>query len=259
MRAFLRDFSVCVFAWFLITVFVSFIVPGFAAGSVGVKEGDWVKYTGSASGLEPDGFLGLGDMDWMKGELMSVRGNTVTVQMTAHYKNGSEQEQILVGDVVSGSGNLTFMIMPAGMEIGDALPFAMFDLGGVSMVVNDTVSRSYMGISRIVNVLSVSVEDFASVEVYWDKGTGVLMELSMEVSALGHGMDMSIEAVETNMWSANSMFGGDLSTNLIYLVGIVAVVIAVAAVALTLFLRKSRLPSAPIPPVVSLIGTSATL
>ncbi len=247
---------VFLFVWFLFTVLVSLFSPCFAAGSVGVKTGDWVKYQGSASDLPSGEFLGIDEMDWMKAEVTSVSGSAVTVQMTARYKNGSEMVQNLVGDVVTGSGNLTFLILPAGIERGDAVPFAMFNMGQVGMVVNDTVSRTYLGASRTVNALSLSVsQNYASVDVhaYWDKATGFLMELSMQVSALGQNMQLSIQAVETSMWSADS-FGflgggssGLLGDNLIYIVGIVAVVVIVVAAVL---LMRTRKHVAPVPQVV---------
>src|SRR4030067_1499883 len=117
----------------LVALLVLVVPTCLAAHSVGVKAGDWVKYEGSASGIEPDEFLDLSQMEWMKGEVLSVSGTTVSVQMTAHYKNGSDAVQKLVGDVASASGNLTFMIMPAGSTEGDALPLAMFDLGQVGL------------------------------------------------------------------------------------------------------------------------------
>ena len=249
MRINSKLFMSCVLLGIVFTVLVSTVPTSFGAYTVGVKAGDWVKYQGNASGIEPEEFLDLSQMEWMKGEVLSVSGTTITVQMTAHYKNGSDAVQKLVGDVASASGNLTFMIMPAGSKEGDALPLAMFDLGQVGLSINDTVTRTYMGVSRSVNVLSISVsEDAVSLEVgaYWDQATGVLMELSMQVSAMDQSMQMSIEAIETNMWSAGGFLGGDLSSNLIYIVGIIATVIAVVAVAIVLFVRRKPMP-APIP------------
>jgi hypothetical protein len=250
MDRLLRVFTKCALVGVFVALLVWVVSPCFGAYSVGVKTGDWVKYEGSASGFEPDEFLDLSQMEWMRGEVLDVSGTTVTVQMTAHYTNGSESVQKLVGDVAAASGNLTFMLMPAGLEKGDAFPIAMFDLGQVSLFINDTVSRTYLGASRSMNVLSLSVsEDFVSLEVgaYWDQATGVLMELSMQVSAMGQNMQLSIEAIETNVWSAGSFLGGDPASNLIYLVGIVATVIAVVAVAVVLFVRRPRAMPVPIP------------
>ena len=235
MRIKSKSFMSCVLLGILFAVTVLEIPKCFGAYTVGVKVGDWVKYQASASGIEPDEFLDLNQMEWMKGEVLSVSGTLVTVQMTAHYENGSESVQKLVGDMASGSGNLTFMIMPAGLEKGDAFPIAMFDLGQVALSINDTLTRRYMDVSRSVNVLSIRVsEDYVSLEVgaYWDQATGVLLELSMQVSAFDENMQMSIEAVETNMWSAGGFSVGDASSNLIYLVGITATVIAVVFVAI---------------------------
>jgi hypothetical protein len=249
MDKLLRVFTKCAFVGVFVALLVLVVSPCFGAYSVGVKAGDWVKYEGSASGFEPDEFLDLSQMEWMRGEVLDVSGTTVTVQMTAHYTNGSESVQKLIGDVATASGNLTFMMLPAGLEKGDAFPFAVFDLGQVGLSINDTMTRAYMGVSRSVNVLSISVsEDYVSLEVgaYWDQATGVLLELSMQVSALNENMQMSIEAVETNMWSAGGFLGGDPASNLIYIVGIVATVVAVVAVAVVLFVRRKPM-SAPIP------------
>jgi hypothetical protein len=243
MRMKSKSFISCVLLGIVFAVSVLVIPKCFGVYAVGVKVGDWVKYQGSASGIEPDEFLDLNQMEWMKGEVLSVSGTSVTVQMKAHYENGSESVQKLVGDMASGSGNLTFMIMPAGLEKGDAFPVAMFDLGQVALSINDTVPRRYMDVSRSVNVLSIRVsEDYVSLEVeaYWDQATGVLLELSMQVSALGENMQMSIEAVETNMWSAGGFSAGDASSNLIYLGGIIAAVIAIAVLAIVFSTRRAQ-------------------
>src|SRR4030065_2254583 len=143
MRINSKLFMSCVLLGIVFTVLVSTVPTSVGAYTVGVKAGDWVKYQGNASGIEPEEFLDLSQMEWMKGEVLSVSGTTVTVQMTAHYKNGSDAVQKLVGDVASASGNLTFMIMPAGLKKGDALPLAMFDLGQTDLVINNTLTRTY--------------------------------------------------------------------------------------------------------------------
>jgi hypothetical protein len=243
MRINSKSFMSCVLLGILFAGLFFTIQPCFGAYTVGVKEGDWIKYQGSAYGIEPDEFLDLSQMEWMKGEVLSVSDTAVTVQMTAHYKNGSESVQKLIGDMSSGSGNLSFMITPAGLEKSDALPVAMFDFGQVGLSINDTVTRNYMDVSRTVNVLSISFsEDYVSLEIaaIWDKATGVLLELSMQVSAFDEYMEMSIEAIETNMWSAESFSVGDVSSNLIYVVGILAAVIAVVLVVILLFVRRLK-------------------
>lgn len=243
MRVNSKSFVSCVLLEIVIAISFLVVPKCFGVHTVGVKVGDWVKYQCNASGIEPDEFLDLSQMEWMKGEVLSVSGNTVTVQMTARYENGSESVQKLVGDIASGSGNLTFMIMPSGLEKGDAFPVALFDLGQVGLSINDTVTRTYMDVSRSVNALSINVsEDYVSLEIaaYWDQATGVLLELSMQVSAFDEMMQMSIEAVETNMWSAAGYSVGDASSNLVYIGGILATVIVVVVVAIVLFARRPK-------------------
>ncbi len=232
-------------------------MPCFAAASVGVKPGDWVKYQGSISGLPAGESYGLDyidDIEWMKAEVHSVSGNTVTLTMTMHSKNGSESVQTISGDVLSGSGDLTFLIMPAGLEKGDVLPSSMFDLGQAGMTVNAVESRSYLGASRSVSAVTMSVsESYADVDfhAYWDKATGFLMELEMSMSMAIQGfsqdMNVSIHAVETNMWSGGLLGSGSgvLGDNLIYVVGIVAVVVAVVSAVMLMRVLRRRPAMAP--------------
>lgn len=251
MAKFLSVFIKHALVGVLVALLISVVSSCFGAYSVGVKAGDWVKYQVTTSGIGSDEFLGFSQADWVKGEILSVSGTSVTAQMTARYTNGSEQVQTLVGDVATGSGNLTFMLVPAGLEKGDSVPVAMFGPVQTGLVFNDTVSRTYAGASRSVNVFSMSIsEDFATVEVqaYWDQVTGVLMELFMYASTVGNTVEVGVKATETNMWSAGGFLGGgDPLNNLLFMGGVVAAVTAVAVVAVVLFTRRPSPMPAPVP------------
>lgn len=232
-------------AFFVILV-VLIIPMSLGAYTVGVKAGDWVKYEGSASGSAPEDFLEFNQMEWLKGEVLSVSGTSVTMQLTAHYKNGSaDTVEKLIGDVATSSGNLSFILMPAGLKAGDAFPMAMFGPSQTNLVINNTVSRTYAGASRSVNHFGMSASGQGySVEVtaYWDQATGVLLELSIYSVTPEQTIQMSLKAIETNMWSGG-LFGVDFS-NPIYIVGIAAIT-AVAIIAVVLVTR--RLKSTPTP------------
>lgn len=234
-------FMGCVFAVLLVSV-----APlSFGAYTVGVKAGDWIKYTGTVSGMESTDFMDFSQTSWIKSEVLSVSGTTVTLQLVAHFTNGSEAEVgKLVGDVATGSGNLTFL-MPAGMQKGDSFPSSVFGPSPIGLHINDTVSRSYAGASRAVNVISMA-SSFGSMSfefaAYWDQATGVLLELFTSTSMPGESAQISIKATETNMWSGGLFgdVGSFLSNNMVYIVvGLMGVTVVVVVIAL-LMMRGPR-------------------
>ena len=242
----------------VIALLLSVLQSSFAAYTVGVKPGDWMKYqvTLSWTGTEPDmdDFGELGAAEYMKGEILSVDGTTVTSKMSMHMKNGSDVEQTLVGDIAAGSGNLTIFIIPSGMSEGDNLPGTMFgDFG--ALTVTDTESKTYCGSSRTVNIYSFSPPAMsglsASISANWDQATGVLVELSMQMSMTGQSMDMKVLATETNMWSSG-IFGGlnfssDPVMNILVPVVAIAFIAAGVTVVALVFLRKRARPTAAMP------------
>lgn len=243
MRVFMKSMLVAVF----VMLVVSMVPMSFGAVTVGVKAGDWIKYQISASGDTSEGFGDINQTDWMKGEVSSVSGTSVTMQMIAHYKNGSTAPiQTLVGDVAAGSGDLSFILIPADLKEGDTLQLAMF--GSSNMVINDTVSRTYAGASRSANHFGVSASGggfTVAANAYWDQATGILLELSMSMITPEQNMQVNIKAIETNMWSSG-LFGGDILetlSNPIFIISIAAVIIVAIAAGILIARRPKATPA----------------
>jgi hypothetical protein len=248
-----------VFIGLVVVLLLSVVQSSFAAYTVGVKPGDWMKYqvTLSWTGTEPDtsDFGELGAAEYMKGEILSVDGTSVRAKMSMHMTNGSDVEQTLVGNVATGSGNLTIFIIPSGMEKGDNFPGMMFGDDTSTLTITDTESKTYCGTSRTVNIYSLSapaVSGFsASIAANWDQATGVLVELSMQMSTSEQSMNMKVLATETNMWSSG-IFGGfnfssDPVMNILIPVVAIAFIAAGATIVALVFLRKRTRPTATMP------------
>jgi len=250
-----------VFIGLAIALLLSVVQSSFAAYTVGVKPGDWMKYqvTLSWTGTEPDtsDFGELSEAEYMKGEVLTVEGTIVTAKMIMHMKNGSDIEQTLTGNVATGEGNLTIFIVPSGMQKNDAFPSMMFGDQTTTFTVTDTMSKTYCGTSRTVNMYSLSMPPTngytATISAYWDQTTGVLTELSMNMSTPEQTMDMKVLATETNMWSSGIFGGFNFSSDpvmnmLIPVIAIAAVAAGVAVIALVLVRRSHRTaPPMPMP------------
>jgi len=248
-----------------VALLLSVAQSSFAASTVGVKPGDWIKYqvTLSWTGTEPDtsDFGDFGQAQYMKGEIITVDGTTVAVRMSMHMNNGSDITQTLVGNVATGEGNLTIFIIPSGMQKDDAFPSVMFGDETTTFSITDTESKTYCGNSRTVNVYSLSSTPMSgfttTIAAKWDQATGVLVELSMHMSTPEQSMDMKVLATETNMWSSG-IFGGlnfsqDPVMNILIPVAAITAIAAGVAIIALVFIRKSHrtAPLMPAPTPVS--------
>ena len=178
--------------------------------AVGVRAGEWVRY--EVTGTVPS----IAEYEWVKMEVLSVDEGRVTVVFTAHYRDGTEEINTLSFDIDTGTQP---WVIPANLGKGDVFPFE-YD----SLTLNDTVTRIAAGASREVNVLSLSrYEEYTEMTAYWDRATGVLVEISLNKTSPTETWTGGYKALETNMWSpvplrvtaqlsSNTVTQGDLVT-----------------------------------------------
>jgi hypothetical protein len=199
---------------------------GQSAAEIGVKTGDWVRYDVICSG---DSFLWnspllyyeVVEVSWVKAEVLSISGSNVTVRQTIHCFDGRERNSTFVISLLNltktmlAFGDVGYII-PANYGPGDIVGFAHVrvtegDWRDVELMLNATVSRSYGGVTREVNVVQWSYcflynvyTDNLSYEYCWDKTTGFLLEKTSQVYDVQYGnTSMSIVGLriaDTNMW-----------------------------------------------------------
>jgi hypothetical protein len=222
--------------------FLSLSGPVLGAVTVGVHVGDWIQYgniTGSASQKD------FNQTQWLKGTVESITGTSVTLQAVAHYVNGTEKTQIFTGDIATGSGNVSFILIPSGLGKGDSFILNFGGSGSSStrtVTINDTATRSYAGASRTVDLYNSSFSgSYSGVNyaykflAYWDQATGLLVEISFSYVVSGScggscsNDSFGFVATNTSIWgtSAGGVLGS--SSNLLLYGGIAVIVIVVAA------------------------------
>jgi len=154
---------------------------------IGVKTGDWIKYDYTFSADVPPG---TPFPEWLKAEFLSVEDTTATACITLHMSDGTEQNQTLTGDLVTGEIFSGFVI-PANSTTGDSIY-----IGGYGYVnIAGETRRTYAGASRTVVYASFLQYDI-QLTYYWDKQTGVLVEASVVFGDITG----AAKATETNMW-----------------------------------------------------------
>jgi hypothetical protein len=169
---------------------------GVGAGHVGIKAGDWIKITYNITGWP----AGQPYAQWLKLEFLSLNGTVANVRATVHISNGSEQSDSGPVDVVSGSEvpGLAGIAISANRTTGDSV----YIVGYGNVAIEGEATRTYAGANRTVVYAGFSQNE-THVTYYWDKLTGVMVELS----STSPGISGTAKATETNMWGAAPVVG----------------------------------------------------
>lgn len=238
---------------FLTLMITGFVLPQLVQAvtyTVGVKQGDWIKYgqlrfNWTGNGTAPAYILEQQKADWLRIEVEDVFETEVDLKMSIHYVNGTTMNQTMSFDIDTGS--MGFFLVSANLTSGDKV-------SGQSSAptINSTATRIYALANRDVNIIDISTKDYlnrtTTFTMCYDKATGFLLELhsnAPDFMTSGATLDTTIAATETNMWTADVI--GTLASYIIYIIiAIIAIVVTiVAAVALR---RKKPLPPPPPPP-----------
>jgi len=206
------------------SITASFVVV--ETGNVGIKAGDWIKLAYNTTGWP----AGQPYPEWLKLEFLSLNGTIADVRATVHISNGSEQSDSGPVDVASGSQvpGLAGILISANRTAGDSV----YIVGYGNVAIEGEATRSYGGADRTVVSAGFSQNE-TQVTYYWDKLTGVIVE----ISSSSPGISGTVKATETNMWGDATV---PPSVGMPWWPWIVVGVAAVAAGLAVFFTRRRR-------------------
>jgi hypothetical protein len=184
---------------FASVLLVAFIAPVSAVEyNPGVSVGDYVKF-GSWYALNlPPEYAYQGQFDFEKMEVVVVSGKEVSWRMTGQMKNGSAilgSGETYVVDVETGATNYTHSVLGpiigANLNEGDKV-----QAGSISVEVNKTEFRTYLNVSRPVNILVYEVSgvgkpsgaqgasaQYTSTSTFvYDKASGMMLETENRIT-----------------------------------------------------------------------------
>jgi hypothetical protein len=218
-------------AFIAITVLAALALSVFAQEyNPGVTEGQYVTY-GNFVGIGP-GFESFNDYDLLKLEVVSVSGNEVTLLSTGQFKNGN---------AIPGNGTTTVWNVETGTE--DGTPSTQGPIIAANLVqgdaipppntytVNKTEDQTYLGTSRSVNILDVTIStpDYDTTLAYvYDRVSGMLLESTSKTTQTQpepSTSEYSYSIIETNIFETAPR---TLPAEYIIIVAVVAIVIMVA-------------------------------
>lgn len=162
---------------------------GVEVGHVGFKPGDWVKYDYTYTGWP----AGETYPDWLKLEFLSVEGTTGSVRFTQHVSDGTQHSGNATVDIASDVEVpvLAGIVIYADRTIGDSVYIAEYG----NAIIEGEATRTYARASRIVVYTRLSYNE-ADVTFYWDKLTGVMVEISSTYPEF----TATARVAGTNMW-----------------------------------------------------------
>jgi hypothetical protein len=221
-----------------------FVVPVLAVTyNLGVEKGQFVKYgnfVGVGQGVES-----FNDYDWLKLQVTDVSGKDVTLFSTSQFKNGT---------AIAGNGTTSVWNIDAGTQ--DGVPSTQGPIVAANLnqgdpipplntySVNRTESRTYLGVSRTVNILdtSLSTPDYNTTLTYvYDKASGMLLESNTQTTNQAQPQPVittiSYIVIETNIFGSTINPSPSIPELPITTVGVIVVLIGIVA-ALILFKRR---------------------
>lgn len=223
----------------------AFILPVLAQTyNPGVTAGQYIKY-GNFVGVGP-GAEAFNDFAFLKLQVTDVSGKAVTLLSTSQYKNGT---------AISGNGTTSVWNIETGTE--DGVPSTQGPIIAANInrgdpipppntySVNRTESRTYLGISRTVNILdaSLSTPDYNATLTYvYDKASGMLLESTTQTTTQADPQSVtttiSYSVIETNIFGSSSNPSPSVPEFPILVVGVFFIIVLISVVTLILVKKK---------------------
>lgn len=162
---------------------------------VEVRPGDWGKYTGSVPNEE---------YEWMLISVLGVKETEVNISLSYDlrppYRYAQSYQAFRTINVATGRGNIFLFFIPVNLTVGDTIPPSSFY---PQLSIEGLDSKEYAGLNRTVTYASSSNMPWGGAgTLYWDKETGLLVEILAKV---GNTFFSSLRLIETNIWSISSM------------------------------------------------------
>ncbi len=220
-----------------VLLLVSIIPAWVSASTVGVRLDDWWEYgtSGNFFSNHPESPDPREMMEtvpaFYRVAVVGVSDTAVVLEMTAGFNNGTTVKGRAAGDLATGAGNFTILdlctatfLLPAGLgkedwPWGTMVPQdpGAHQLGGYPPIppthINDTVSRTYAGATREVNVISGTQPEGwgpgwyraeTTMIIVFDKMTGIVCEVFLNVTSTQGDwvttMSNTMELAATNAW-----------------------------------------------------------
>ena len=221
-----------------VLLIVAFAAPAKAADyNLGVSVGHWVKYgnyvvtTPAEAALNPD---------WSMIEVVGVSGKDVTLRISGEYTNGTAiTPSNVTCNVETGMiGGHQRYIIAANLNQG----YHILVSPG-SDTINKTETRTYLGVSRSVNILNFTSSmagQSIRVTYIYDKASGMHLEMDMEITLTEPAATYknSYSIIDTNIFGTQQQESSTIPVEWTVLIATIVVISAIVTGVLLMRRRK---------------------
>lgn len=202
----------------LVSLTASF-APAADYTKVGVRVGDTADYN-----------AGIGSTTAKtRMHVAQIVGTNVTLTFNTLNPDGSETVGYnIAGDIAAGSSGIYVFLIVPNLNQGDPI----FSGAPEGFAIDHQTTMAVAGANRVVNHYGYSLGTSLSIDVYWDKATGLAVKIDETFS----GNHLTFQMISTTAFAGISV---DPVTLVIVGVGVVAVVVVIAVVAAVMHRRKA--------------------
>jgi hypothetical protein len=204
---------------FITLLISSLVVSVYAQISVGLKEGDWVRYEVTYTGSPPEDF----PTD-TRIEMLEIDGTAITVKIENDRLNGTHTSATATFDLEDGAPDL--IIIPANLAVGDQVFNKEWN---ITFEIEGVADYDFGDITRELVFANIVVDEIP-LEYSWDRETGIFVQIDQTTDTY----TQKYLAYDTNIvGNVNT----DLDSLLIYGI-IIAVIVIIIVVAVLVIKRK---------------------
>lgn len=196
------------FAFFAVLTFFALLTSSSLLAqsvTVGVQAGDYFKYQYLYSYQNGNPTPEVTEIDYFTETVTSIQGSVVNLQESTVWKNRSITYINGYVNVETGDGGFRYFVIPANLSAGDTCYYGRIDetITGYGRPTNHIYAEGY------IPLLGGGGDNvWASVDYYWDKATGMIVEFGKNVHAApvsGPTTDYTSRFVliETNAWDVH--------------------------------------------------------
>jgi hypothetical protein len=204
----------------------------------GVSVGQWVEYGNFVlDDQEPE-------INRTRVEVIAVSGKEVTLNQWTEYMNGTEETVEKIYNVETGTvdGEPAYFpgsyVIAANLNEGDALP--PVDLG---YIVNTTETRTYLGSSRSVNIVSYTyaAEGYTISESFvYDEASGMQLVYEGETVVAEVTQTYSQSIIDTNIFEEATPTPEPTEGIPVEYIYVAVIVVAIVIVVIAIVLLKKK-------------------
>lgn len=194
------------------------VVASAQTRTVGVSVGNKFRYSNTVNwssnnpnATPPFDVVTSNKTEWFELTVMDISGTNISCQQLTHLKNGTEITVNNWVDIDTGNGNLTLFTISANLAVGSSV-YTSSSLN--NLFINETMPRTYLSSVRDANHLNMTSSTVTSsynvsesINMYWDKSTGVLVDELVEDTTYGYSSGYTtrssthMQIISSNVWT----------------------------------------------------------